>query len=251
MRWTFRLGIVPAALSAAGLAALPASAAPVPPVVQQPLSHDWSDAAQTVERHSRHRHHPHRGYRNRTSVGDVIAGAVVLGTIAAIVSSAKRERRSEQDWRNRDWDDRSRPSDDRYDARGLDGAADQCVREIERDVRVRGVDTVERDAAGWLVRGTVYDGAAFTCSIGQDGRIEDITYDGATRGALSDGDGQWSEERYRAARDEVGEIAPERRDDAADVPGDEGPQPAYPGGPLPGEDEADYSESDDGLALAP
>ena len=217
-----KLFAAPAMLAAAALVATPAAAAPLPARDSVPLEtishygpsiglgwgggwgrgHGW-----------RHRH------RDRTSAGDVLAGVLIIGTIAAVASAAARanERRSYP------YPDRARYPDWRGDYRaragqGLDGAADLCVREIERNARVREVTRVERDAGGWLVTGSMADGAGFTCAIGSDGRIADIDVGGPS--ARFDGpDNQYSDDRYRSAR----------------AAADGGVLPSYPGGPLPGD----------------
>lgn len=221
--------------------------------------------------------HRHRGVDG----GDVLAGVLILGGIAAIASAANNNRKRQPDVviierRDRDEDPRDREYDrdddkpdydkrdeDRRDydrnyvpregdygeraersydrrsggqsSRGLEGAVDQCVAEIERTVRVESVDAVDRTSGGWIVSGALGDGSGFTCAIDNNGRIDAIDYRSGDRrdlGAAEEpyrgnerADGQWDDNRYYAARDASG------RSNAR--------QPAYPGGPLPGED---YSE---------
>lgn len=157
--------------------------------------------------------HRHRG----STAGDILTGVLILGTIAAVASAAKRAER-------RPYPERYPYPERRDDYRragpqGLDGAADQCLRAVERDARAREVTRVERGASGWLVTGVMADGAAFTCSIGADGRIEHIDVGGRAQ-AHGAADRQYDDDRYRSARAEV----------------DRGAEPSYPGGPLPGED---------------
>lgn len=193
------------------------------------------------DRH-RYRHYRHRG----PSAGDVLAGVLIIGGIAAIASAATRESRERADYRYRDYRSYPQPNADyraprresRYDARGIDNAVNMCVAEIERDVRVASVDGVDRTGAGWLVTGSVYDGDGFTCSIGNDGRIENVSYGQRSVGydAPAADDRQWDEDTYLAARARIdGAPAP----DFADAPAD-GPLPAYPGGPI----EGDYASDD-------
>src|SRR3546814_20378012 len=69
------------------------------------------------------------------------------------------------------------------------------VTQVERDVRVDSVDSVDRTGEGWRVAGTLYNGEGFTCHIGSDGRIDTVDYAGfAARGERPLGD-----DRYRAA----------------------------------------------------
>lgn len=149
----------------------------------------------------------HRHHHDRIDAGDVFAGILIIGGIAAIASAAsksnrERERReesyperrypSDQDYRDyRDYrDGRERYGDDRDErygrpyggssyASGIDGAVDACVNEVERaDRRVDTVDNVNREGEGWRVEGRTSSGGEFTCSVDVDGRIRRSTVDG-------------------------------------------------------------------------
>ena len=156
--------------------------------------------------------------RDRIDAGDVIGGLLVIGTIAAVASAAsnasRRDRYRDRDYRYRDYrSDYPRPYESRYgESRGLQNAADMCAREVDRDRRVGSIDGVVRSAQGWQVSGSLRTGEPFTCSIGNDGRIDSVVYG---RGGFSGTDRQWDDERYAAAR-------------AAQ----DGALPAYPGGPI-------------------
>lgn len=196
----------------------------------------WDASSTDVAQHRRYRDrhyrgYRHRDYRNRTSAGDVIAGVAILGGIIAIADAVSKN-------------DRNRNRNVRYDDRdtrnaGLDGAADLCVREVERNTRVQRVDSVDRNASGWRVAGTLYNGESFICRLGQNGRIENIDYGATTRydngGFEQSGyrapvvDRQYSDDRYVTARAE------------RDYPTTDA-QPAYPGGPIAGDYE--YTEPD-------
>lgn len=218
----------PAVIAALALAASPAAAADLTPLERQTPVDATSHYGPYVSIGSgwgwgggyRGRHH-----RRGSTAGDILTGVLILGTIAAVANATKRanERRS--------YPDRYPDPDRRYDWRtdgppngpqGLEGAANLCLREVERNARAREVTRVERDAGGWLVTGAMADGAAFSCSIGADGRIERVDVGGRAQvlgTASEDADRQRSDDTYRSARSD-----------------DSGPQPAYPGGPLPGED---------------
>lgn len=172
------------------------------------------------------------GYRSRhrrgSSAGDILAGVLILGTIAAVASAASKaqQRRSYPD-RYPYPDSYPRPYP-RYDNRpsgpqGLDGAADMCLREVERNARAREVSRVERTASGWLVTGAMADGTGFSCSIGADGRIDRVDVGGRAQ-THGEADRQYDDDRYRSARAET------------EAEAGTGPQPEYPGGPLPGDD---------------
>lgn len=222
-----KLFAAPALLAAASLVAAPAAAAPLPSAPRLPVevaqgygpyvSIGWG-GGWGWGRGYPHRHHRHRG----STAGDILAGVLILGTIAAAANAAAKANQRPR------YPDRSPYPDRRYDPRldgprGLDGAADLCLREIERDARAREVTRVERNAGGWLVSGTMADGGLFNCWVGPDGRIDRLEVGGRSR-SLTDADRQLDDDAYRTARANA----------QAEVGA--GPQPAYPGGPLPGED---------------
>lgn len=236
MPFTARLSGAVALIAAASMA-VPAAAVELPAPTNPtaiPAAAAWDSDSQNAENHRYRRYRRDRG----VDAGDVIAGAVILGTVAAIASAASRSSR-DRDYRYRDRDYRYRADpyrdrpyqyrpyrgDSRYsDSRGINRAVEMCVREIERDVRVEVVDSVDRTLEGWRVEGSLYDGQGFTCRIGNDGRIESVDYgQRAWNGTAAGEDRQWDDDVYAEAR---------RAQDGA--------QPAYPGGPLEGEVEDDY-----------
>tara|TARA_R100000049_G_C1955666_1_gene109772 strand:+ start:2475 stop:3248 length:774 start_codon:yes stop_codon:yes gene_type:complete len=230
------ISVVPALLAVVSMTAMPAQAAELPQVgpvhVAQAISPAWAPGDDTADQYRRYRHRRHRG----VDAGDVIAGVLILGGIAAVASAASSSRD-----RNPRYPDPQR-GDYRYDdTRGLDRAVSICVDEIERNARIQTVDAVNRNARGWSVTGSMYDGQSFSCSIGENGRIDAIDYGrgGATSGnGYSDGgygyeanngidDRQYSADYYAAARART-----------------ESAMPAYPGGPLPGEEDQSYDAAD-------
>lgn len=144
------------------------------------------------------------GHRHRDrglDGGDVFAGLLVLGGIAAIASAAsnktKENREPEPRYPDSDYraDDTYREpvpdyadsGDDRadgsygYRSGNLDGVVDSCVGEVERgENRVDSVDTVNREGDGWRVQGRAgtHD---FACTVDRDGRIRGVTLDGSAR----------------------------------------------------------------------
>ena len=239
-----RLGIVtmpmkflaaPAVLAAVSLVATPAAAVELPSVSHQ-------SPTQEVSQYGgfgwgwgggyRGRHHRHRG---RTTAGDVLAGVLILGTIAAVANAASKANQRPR------YPDRYPYPDPRNDYRpqGLEGAADLCLREVERNARAREVTRVERSASGWLVTGQMADGEAFSCSIGADGRIEAIDVGGRAQ-SYGEADRQYGEDVYRSARADT-EV---ETDVEVTAEAEAGPQPDYPGGPLPGDEGEVEVESD-------
>ena len=189
----------------------------------------YDEDAETAEHHRRYRGY-RRYRRNRIDGGDILAGALIIGGIAAVASAASNNNRRNRDRvvvRERERDNR------RYDERrtnrstssgsGIDNAVSQCLNEIEQDVRVDNVDGASRVAEGWVVTGTIFNGSSFTCQIDNNGRISNVDY-----GGFADADNQWTDDRYADARSSL--------DGQRVAQLDEGPQPAYPGGPLPGEE---------------
>ncbi len=254
------LGALAGMAAACAMAASPAAAAelPAPSPVSATFSADpafdiFKPGAETAEHHRWRRYRGYRGYRRHRGVdaGDVVAGVLILGGIAAIANAAskkndRRYRDRDYDYRDRDYRNRDRNyrddrrGDRRYDGGpGIDNAVSQCVSQIERDVRVDAVDSVDRTGEGWLVQGALFNGDRFTCRIGNDGRVSEIDFGGGFSGASADGaaDGQWSDDRYAEARRTRGEAQPDVAYRAQMVRPTPEPsaQPAYPGGPLPGE----------------
>lgn len=151
-------------------------------------------------------------YRDRDrgiDAGDVIAGALIIGGIAAVASAAKNNRYDDR-YRTRGYGyDYDRQYDNRYDRRydrGYDSsqrAVQLCAAAVQRDVRRYGyryadvtqIRDVDRERYGYEVKGRlVVDGqrgydrydrrsyrradeGKFTCDVSR-GRVVDIDYSG-------------------------------------------------------------------------
>lgn len=245
----FKLSAAPAILAAFSLTATPVLAAdmPVPVAVSAAdVAPAWAPGDDTA-----HNHRWYRYRRNRIDGGDILAGVLILGGIAAIANAAKKS----DDRRYRDRDYRRPYPDQRRgdwgyqdnDTRGIDRAIDTCVDEVERNARIETVDTVNRNARGWEVTGTIYNGDGWTCSIGQDGRIDAIDYgrgreDRNYQGSYSedrddpvyegrdDDDRDYSAENDQQYGDDYYAAARARTDAAPNA------QSSYPGGPVDGEE---------------
>lgn len=201
-----------------------------------------------------------RGWRGRRGVrgGDILAGVLVLGGIAAIASAANKNRRRDREVvvverdRVRDRDYNYRPENQTQNRRttyrstsggsGIDNAVSMCLNEVEQNIRVDAVDGASRVGSGWIVTGSLFDGSGFSCQIDNSGQISNVDYGrSGARSSLSNtqqyasneerAEGQLSDDRYASARADVGGTT---RPDLAIDPND-GRLPAYPGGPLPGE----------------
>lgn len=217
-----RIAAAAALLASCSVAATPALAAslPAPASTAAPVSvGGWKPADDTVQdrRWDRSGWYPYYGRYHRhhdgLDAGDVLAGVLILGGIAAIASAASNADRARDeryrdyrndsnrndDYRYRDDSYRDRDSEaDRYSGgRGIDRAVDMCVQEMERNDRVDSVEGVQRSATGWRVEGYLRDGRSFSCAIDSAGQVRGIDY--GRRGAAADG--QWDDDAYARARD--------------------------------------------------
>jgi len=227
-----RFAATTALAAAFSLLATPVSAAGLPRAAAGPVAYD--SAAETVQDRRWDRHRRHHG--DGIDAGDVLAGVLILGGIAAIAGAASRSEREQryppppppypderQDYRS-------------DDGRGIDNAVGMCVDAIERGPdRVRTVDSAARTGEGWTVAGSLERGAGFTCRIDNDGRIRDIDLGGPPDYAPQADDGQYSDDYYARARAGLESAAPHDDESppewVADRPewhGDEGG--ARPGG---------------------
>ena len=260
-----KLGLAGAIAAASFTFTSPAQAAEVAPAAQtgNPVvssvfgTSTYDAAAETSE--YRRRYRGWRRYRrNRIDAGDVFAGVLILGGIAAIASAANNNERRRDRYEDRRYRYEDRRDRDRYDDRrrsnprssgsGIDSAVSQCLGEIERDVRVDSVDNAIRGPSGWVVSGTLFNSSGFTCRIDNSGRISDIDYGGFSSSAdlgedgfAGQAEGQWSDDRYARARATTPRAEPTAPGDLAAVDGNlavttQEARPAYPGGPLPGEE---------------
>jgi hypothetical protein len=258
-----RVAAVSASLAVFGMVASPVAAAqlPVAPAATHEGALHYDAEAGNADGWRYPRYRRHSGAHIRT--GDAIAGIAILGAVAAIASAANnadrtrtREVYREPPVRDRDYNYRDGRSTDRRSSSwdrngGINSAVDLCVNQVERgDDRVDAVDEAIRDGSGWRVQGRLGNGDNFTCRLDNEGRIRAIdigdgyaAYD-ATAPALS-AEGQLSDEAYRSARastrtpiDEKPGANSSTGYDHAAAPANE-PQPAYPGGPLPGEEGVD------------
>jgi hypothetical protein len=210
-----RIASTAALAACASMASVPLAASELPRIAAQGAGVFDANAV-NAQNHRRWR-------RDRVDAGDVIGGLLVIGTIAAVASAASKASRNDR-YRDRDYrsDYRGRAYGSSWqEGRGLDQAVGICAREVERNARIDTIDGANRTGTGWDVSGRLRTGESFRCTLGHDGRIDSVDYGRGLgyRGAVSDG--QWSNERYAAAR------SSQETSGAF--------EPAYPGGPVPGE----------------
>lgn len=200
-------------MAAASMVATPALAREsyYPVVMKSAAAHDvtggiaWSKDSDVARDHGWNGSWGGRRHRDGVSAGDIFAGVLILGGIAAVASAASKnnqQRRAQEIPRDYRYPDRAEDSagyrrDDyrRDDNRsnwgetgGINSAVDNCVSAVERGRnRVSSVDTVNRDGDGWRVSGEVDGGRDFACSIERSGEVRSVTVNG--RSAFSDDDG--------------------------------------------------------------
>lgn len=171
---TFRKTIFAAVTSTAmvftGFA--PAMAAPVGPAntVSTPL--DMAMLAWNAENEKAGRYRGYRGYRHRRGRidgGDVVAGILILGGIAAIAGAASNSRRDRRDddrgYRDRDYRSNNDGYDNRRDSerrsqvgtnameRAISACSDAAERQAGSDARTSEITAVAKDGNGWRVEG--------------------------------------------------------------------------------------------------
>ena len=195
MMFSRTLAVAPAVVAAISLGATPSFAADLSSAGADrvAVAHDaaWQPAAAPANDYRPWRGHRHR-HRDGVSVGGVLAGALLIGGIAAVASAATRDSHRS--------DYPPPPSPPAYPAYHTPyaapypapypspypnqradyaaAAARVCVDAVEHGARVSEGLTVDREDYGFTVRGRLVDGASFACSVDRDGRIARITYDG-------------------------------------------------------------------------
>lgn len=145
----------------------------------------WSVADETAHEHRWRRY---RYDRARIDGGDILAGILVIGGVAAIASAIdksgkdRRDRERSGDYRydprSSNYGDRERRDDDygRDDRSGsyspgeADRAVNACLAEAGRSGRVDEVFDVSKRDGEWRVEGDYTDGESFNCTFGRDGR---------------------------------------------------------------------------------
>ncbi len=125
--------------------------------------------------------------------GDVLAGLLIIGGIAAIASAASnsKNRNANRDQDNRDQDVQYRddPVQDMPDqrdgwdssrgqggfgqpaTRNINDAVERCVDEASRSGEVEEVYDASRSGGGYRVAGTLRGGEAFSCEISGQGNV--------------------------------------------------------------------------------
>lgn len=103
----------------------------------------------------------YRRHNDGIDAGDVVAGALIIGGIAAVASAASRDRYDDR-YRDRRWDDRRYDDDYGYNDSGYSSraAVEQCVRAARNEAsryggwaRVTDITRIDRVRGGYEVRG--------------------------------------------------------------------------------------------------
>lgn len=203
--------------------------------------------------------------------GGLLAGVLAVGAIAVIASVIANNRDREVNRVERPPRIEQRRTQGL--GSGLDRAVDMCVQQVDRgSTRSAGVENASRTVDGWRVTGTLRQGGGqggrWNCWIDNEGRVRQVDFGAGGEetpgnvGAVAPGsaDPQLSSEAYALAREglraEQGRLAPGAEAEGVDggapasqdlwvAPADrpdrplvdpDAPLPAYPGGPLPGEE---------------
>jgi hypothetical protein len=194
-----------------------------------------------------HRWH-HWRHDDRIDAGDVIAGAVILGGIAAIASAANKRDRDEPapppvpvDRQDYSYDQPDRDV-------ALDRTADTCVDAVERGRdRVDSVDDVTRGREGWTVSGVLANGGGFACLIGNDGHVENVRVAGSRADAASSDDRSYDGPRHdaddRTAPSDRGDDPPPPADARPEWHGDNSQSHVPDNAPVRGQDDGRYDTS--------
>ncbi|GAB5349355.1 hypothetical protein [Alteriqipengyuania sp. 357] len=192
-----------------------------------------NDGADEADHRRRYRY---RRHRDRTDLGDVVAGAAIIGGIVAVLAATSPKKRDNR--YDDGYDDRYDSSDASNDA--SDRAVDSCVERVEREERIGSIDNVGRNATGYSVTGTLAAGSGFVCQTSAAGRVLNVDYGVSSvsyqSGGDTYGDPQYSDDVYARARGRV------YSSPATYSTPDSNAQPAYPGGPVPGEDYSGYED---------
>lgn len=129
----------------------------------------------------------HYRQHDRVDGGDILAGILIIGGIAAIASAANKASKQQRDYREpppREREDLPRygRTDDRPEWRegaGIDGAVNRCIDEVNRGrTRVGEVESVNRETGGWRIAGSTTGNGNFSCVIDREGRIHNVNVDG-------------------------------------------------------------------------
>ena len=217
---TLRVARLLAGMACTAMAGTPVLAAGLPPAPA--TSPVWSPATDTV--HDRwhgggrwHGRHDDDGIDG----GDLIAGILLLGGIAAIVSASSKsdqQRRAASEQAPyqpaqppasyaapQDGRDGQVPGND--DTRALDDAADACVEAVSDHGKVDHVYRVDPSTGGYRVSGDFLGGETFACSVG-NGRVGDVYFGNAPRARTGD----------VGAGEGMGIPEPQQRSDAPPAP---------------------------------
>ena len=114
--------------------------------------------------------------------GDVLAGVLILGGIAAISAIASSGRNREQSYPEPSYPEPDRddagyqppPLETRYRRGGMAEAVDACVAEIETREPVSSVDRASRSGEGWYVAGDLDGGTPFACWVDGSGQVTNV-----------------------------------------------------------------------------
>lgn len=222
-----RYAAVPALLATAALVSAPAHAAAIPtPIGKSMLAAElaWQPAGAVAADYRPWRHRYRHRDRDRIDAGDILAGVLVLGGIAAIATAATRKTQRAPYPPPPPYPD--------YRAEYATAAVRACIDAVERDTRVEGGLQADETRFGYTVRGRLSGGGRFACEVGRDGRVSGIDYAGRYasprpyRGQEGTRRDREEDEGYDASTQEA---APDYPDSPAEDANGADNRPVYPG----------------------
>ncbi|MXO59264.1 hypothetical protein GRI89_06890 [Altererythrobacter salegens] len=171
-------------------------------------------------------------HRDRVDAGDVLAGVLILGGIAAIAGAASKKDRAERVPPPPPYpqDRQGYRSSYASDGRGLDSAVNMCVGQVERGPdRVDTVDGANRNGEGWTVSGKLAGGQDFTCRIDNEGRLRELDIGGWQGTDAIGPDRQYSDDVYQQARTAQDAAPAFAGTPGTALPGEEDDRPVWTG----------------------
>jgi hypothetical protein len=144
--------------------------------------------------------HHRRHHDGGVDAGDIFAGLLILGGIAAIASAASSDKDKSRDdeyrYRTPEPEGRGWQQPQGWGAgQAMNDAVASCARAAGREDEVSDIYGAQRTGDGYQVSGQLANGRDFACTTGSGGEVRDLIIDG--REVVSAGQGY--DDRYDAA----------------------------------------------------
>lgn len=152
------------------------------------------------DRGGHHRRHHDRG----VDAGDIFAGLLILGGIAAIAGAASsdKDRSRDDEYRYRTPEPEGRgwqQPQSQGASRAMNDAVETCAAAAGRESDVSDIYGVQRTGDGYQVSGQLANGRDFACTTGSSGEVRDLTVDGREVVSVGQGYDDRYDDRYNAA----------------------------------------------------